>query len=168
MTQQGRIGNATSYLSAAASLSRFVSSLTVEQRYEYLNYIAPREKAVLAEDLVMKFEYLTPQMLTLYERWMLKYGKAAKSKKGKAAAASLTTVGIYGRHIRSVFNDVIENGIVNRDLYPFSKNRYTIPAGCNTKKALTKAEVLKIMEYQLCTWPGATKPRLMDIFLLCN
>src|SRR5215217_681823 len=62
MTQQGRIGNATSYLSAAASLSRFVSSLTVEQRYEYLNYIAPKGKAIAAEDLVIKFEHLTPQM----------------------------------------------------------------------------------------------------------
>ncbi|MCF2490743.1 site-specific integrase [Dyadobacter sp. CY347] len=168
MTQQGRIGNATSYLSAAASLSRFVSSLTIEQRYEYLNYIAPKGKAVAAEDLVIKFEHLTPQMLALYERWMLKYGKAAKSEKGKAVAASLTTVGIYGRHIRSVFNDAIEKGIVNRDLYPFSKNRYTIPAGSNTKKALTKGEVLRIMEYQCA--PGLEQ-RSRDLWVfsyLCN
>ncbi|NIJ56152.1 site-specific integrase [Dyadobacter arcticus] len=168
MTEQGRIGNATSYLSAAASLIRFSESFTIIQRHEYLNFIAPKGKTVAAEDLVMKFEHLTPQLLTIYERWMLKHGKAAKSKKGKALPASLTTVGIYGRHIRSVFNDAIENGIVGRDLYPFTKNRYTIPAGNNTKKALTKVEVLKIMEYQ-CT-PGMEQ-RSRDLWVfsyLCN
>ena len=55
MTLQGRIGNATSYHSAAASLVRFIGSLTVEQRYEYLNFIAPKGKTVAAEDLVIKY-----------------------------------------------------------------------------------------------------------------
>ncbi|MGN7889102.1 tyrosine-type recombinase/integrase [Dyadobacter sp. 22481] len=168
MTLQGRIGNATSYHSAAASLARFVGSLTVEQRYEYLHFIAPKGKVVAAEDLVIKFEHLTSKLLTMYEKWMLKHGKAAKSKKGKAVPASITTVGIYGRHIRSVFNDAIENGVVNRDLYPFTKNRYTIPAGTNTKKALTKAEVLSIIAYE-CK-PGMEQ-RSRDLWVfsyLCN
>lgn len=168
MTLQGRIGNATSYLSAAASLARFVGSLTVEQRYEYLHFIAPKGKTVAAENLVIKFEHLTPKLLTMYEKWMLKHGKAAKSKKGKPVPASITTVGIYGRHIRSVFNDAIENGVVNRDLYPFTKNRYTIPAGTNTKKALTKAEVLSIIAYE-CK-PGMEQ-RSRDLWVfsyLCN
>lgn len=168
MNDHGRIGNATSYLSAAGSLIRFIESFTINQRREFLNFIAPKSKTVTVGELVMKFEHLTPALLMIYEKWMLKYGKTAKSKKGKASAASLTTVGIYGRHIRSVFNDAIESGFVSRDFYPFTKNRYTIPAGNNFKKALTRAEVLKIMNYQ-CT-PGMEQ-RSRDVWLfsyLCN
>lgn len=168
MTGQGRIGNATSYLSAAASLLRFLESFTSNQRHEFLNFIAPKGRIVAAEDLVIKFEHLTSELLMMYEKWMLKSGKAPKSKKGKSSPASLTTVGIYGRHIRSVYNDAIENGIVKRDLYPFTKNRYTIPAGTNTKKALSKDEVLKIMDYQCA--PGLEQ-RSRDLWVfsyLCN
>ena len=168
MTGQGRIGNATSYLSAAASLHRFLESFTSKQRHEYLNFIAPKGRTVTAEDLVIKFEHLTSELLMMYEKWMLKNGKAPKSKKGKSSPASLTTVGIYGRHIRSVYNDAIESGIVKRELYPFTKNRYTIPAGTNTKKALSKDEVLKIMDYQCA--PGLEQ-RSRDLWVfsyLCN
>ncbi len=168
MNEQGRIGNATSYLSAAASLGRFLESFTNKQSHEFLNFIAPKGREVAAEDLVLKFEHLTPGMLIMYEKWMLKSGKAPKSKKGKSSPASLTTVGIYGRHIRSVYNDAIESGIVKRELYPFTKNRYTIPAGTNTKKALSKDEVLKVMGYECA--PGMEQ-RSRDLWVfsyLCN
>ncbi|HEV7379285.1 MAG TPA: tyrosine-type recombinase/integrase [Dyadobacter sp.] len=168
MTEQGRIGNAASYLSAAASLHRFVESFTSQQRHEFLSFIAPKGRVVSAEDLVIKFEHLTPEMLSTYEKWMLRSGKAPKSKKGKSSPASLTTVGIYARHIRSVYNDAIEDGIVKRDLYPFTKNRYTIPAGTNTKKALSKDEVLKIVSYQCA--PGMEQ-RSRDLWVfsyLCS
>ncbi|WP_051350299.1 site-specific integrase [Dyadobacter alkalitolerans] len=56
----------------------------------------------------------------------------------------------------------------NRDLYPFSKNRYTIPAGSNTKKALTKAEVLKIMEYQCAPGMEQRSRNLWVFSYLCN
>jgi len=168
MTDQGRIGNATSYLSTAASIVRFLGSFTLTQRREYLNFIAPKGKTISAEELVMKFEHLTPGLLMSYEKWMLKNGKAGKRKKGKTSPASLTTVGIYGRHIRSVYNDAIESGIVNRDLYPFTKNRYIIPAGNNFKKALTKAEVMQIMAYP-CEKGMEQRSRDLWVFsYLCN
>jgi integrase len=86
---------------------------------------------------------------------MLHFGRAAKKKnlkKGELPAidkpATLTTVGIYCRQLRSVFNDAINDKVIDKDFYPFGKNGYTIPAGANIKKALSKADVMKIMEYQ--------------------
>jgi len=57
---------------------------------------------------------------------------------------SLTTVGIYARTLRTVFNDAIEDKTISRDAYPFGKRKYQIPAPKNTKKALAP-EQLKVL-----------------------
>ena len=83
---------------------------------------------------------------------MLHHGKTPQTsnpKKGntKPTCASLTTVGIYLRHLRAVLNDTIESSLVPRDSYPFGRNKYVVPAGHNVKKALSKDDVIKIINY---------------------
>jgi integrase/recombinase XerD len=61
---------------------------------------------------------------------------------------SKTTVGIYLRTLRAVFNEAVENGILSKDAYPFGKRKYQIPTGRNIKKALKLADIGKIYYYE--------------------
>jgi integrase/recombinase XerD len=51
--------------------------------------------------------------------------------KGKSA----TTVGIYLRGLRVIFNKAIDLKAVEKELYPFGVKKYEIPASSNKKKA---------------------------------
>lgn len=81
----------------------------------------------------LNFNSITPQWLRDYERYMVEIKKRSR-----------TTVGIYLRPLRAIFNTVIAQKIINPDQYPFGKRKYTIPAPKSTKKALSK-EQLKIL-----------------------
>lgn len=103
-----------------------------------------------------RFNEVTPDWLNKYERWMLKNKK------------SITTVGIYLRPLRALFNEAKEEGKVNPKLYPFGRRKYVIPQGENVKKALPLADIKKIFHYQT-NEPHKRKAQLYWIFsYLCN
>ncbi len=54
---------------------------------------------------------------------------------------SLTTVGIYLRTLRTVFNDAIEDKTVSSEGYPFGKRKYQIPTPKKVKKALAPQQL---------------------------
>jgi integrase len=58
---------------------------------------------------------------------------------------SETTVGIYIRSLRAIFNE----SNIDKSLYPFGigRDKYTIPKGNNFKKALKLEDVKKIFDY---------------------
>ncbi|HEV7348206.1 tyrosine-type recombinase/integrase [Telluribacter sp.] len=150
MKRQGRVSNGINYGLVAKSLNRFIESLTNEDRKELGLPVIPlrSRRAEPAPTPPLQFKHVTNEFLTLYEQWMLSHGKSAQDPKKASTGTTPTTVGIYCRHLRSVFNDAMEAGVVSRDEYPFGKNRYVIPAGKNTKKALSKEEVRKIINYE--------------------
>ncbi len=84
----------------------------------------------------LKFADVTPELLAKYEKWMLAKGK------------SITTVGIYLRSLRTLFNNAIADGLITKDFYPFGKRKYEIPTAVNVKKALTLKEIAAIYHYQ--------------------
>ncbi|GAB3767118.1 phage integrase SAM-like domain-containing protein [Spirosoma pomorum] len=105
----------------------------------------------------LSFGTITPIWLKGFEQWMIGRGR------------SLTTVGIYLRNLRAVYNQAIEEGIANREAYPFSKRRYQIPTGRNVKKALTLSDIEKIYNYP--AKEGCQEERYRDLWLfsyLCN
>ena len=83
---------------------------------------------------------------------------------------SETTIGIYVRSLRSIYNYSISNGLIKRDeSYPFGKRQYVIPAGRNIKKALSLDQVRMISNYP-CDY-GSIIDRSRDMWLfsyLCN
>jgi integrase/recombinase XerD len=83
------------------------------------------------------FEEVTVSFLHDYEKWMQSTGK------------SITTIGIYLRPLRAVFNNAIADGDIPADVYPFGKRKYQIPAGRNIKKALGKDSLKLLFEYPL-------------------
>jgi len=57
---------------------------------------------------------------------------------------SVTTVGIYLRPLRAIFNKAIEEREIDKEIYPFGKRRYEIPNAKKVKKALSFEELKKL------------------------
>lgn len=105
----------------------------------------------------LKFDHITPEFLRSYEQWFVGNGK------------SITTVGIYLRSLRAIFNKLIEDGLLESKDYPFGKRRYVIPTGKNIKKALTMHEIASIYNYAAV--PGSMDELSRDYWILiylCN
>lgn len=103
----------------------------------------------------LKFADITPAFLKKYENWMLTKDK------------SITTVGIYLRSLRTIFN----KASIDKSLYPFGdgSKKYSIPTGMNIKKALTLAEIGKIFNYEAPPKTMAEMAKDYWIFIyLCN
>jgi len=69
--------------------------------------------------------------------WLVQYERFMLNEKER----SLTTVGIYLRPLRALFNKAIAERIIDQDSYPFGKGKYMIPAPRKTKKALSALQL---------------------------
>lgn len=106
-----------------------------------------------AEEIL--FETFTPEWLTRYENWFVGNGQ------------SRTSVGIYLRALRKIFNDAIEAKIIDKEIYPFKK--YKIPTGKNTKKAIEADELKALFNLDLKGNPYQEKARAFWFFSYqCN
>ena len=83
----------------------------------------------------LQFAKVTPDWLKQYERWMLDKGNSS------------TTVSMYLRTLRTLYNTAIEDGVCKRESYPFSRRRYQVPATRNVKKALPLVDLQKLFAY---------------------
>jgi integrase len=81
------------------------------------------------------FGSVTPKWLMTYEKDMIKAGK------------SITTVGMYCRALRTIFNLAINKKKVNPGQYPFGKGKYVIPTSKGRKLALTEDQKNKVLAY---------------------
>ena len=96
---------------------------------------------------------MTKGFLTEYENW-LKDREIAKS-----------TIGIYIRPIRTLFNEAIDNGVLNREKnYPFGRRKYRIPTGKNVKKSLLMDDISKIYHHTCAT---ESEQKGKDFWLFC-
>ncbi|WP_247237754.1 site-specific integrase [Telluribacter sp. SYSU D00476] len=142
----GQISNGTIYELVAKSINRFLSTLDRDDRKELGLPLLPTKTS--NELPTLQFQHITKDFLTLYEQWMLVEGKAPHSPKKAATGASPTTISIYCRALRAVFNDALEAHTIKPEEYPFGRNKYIIPAAKNIKKALSKEEVRRLISYQ--------------------
>jgi integrase/recombinase XerD len=91
-------------------------------------------RATKRKDSYLSFDEITLSFLKDYERWMISEGR------------SRTTVGIYLRPLRALFNTAIADGEIPPDIYPFGRRKFEIPAGRNIKKALDKESLKCLFE----------------------
>lgn len=61
---------------------------------------------------------------------------------------SVSSIGIYTRNIRTVFNWEISRGRIKQESYPFGRNKFKPPSSTRVKKALSSEDVLKIFEFK--------------------
>lgn len=100
----------------------------------FAEFLEPKAK-VKTKIEKLTFDTITVNWLKDYEKFMLDEGK------------SYTTVGIYTRTLRAIFNNAIASNDINKDLYPFGEKKnkkYQIPTSKKVKKALSSNE-LKIL-----------------------
>jgi len=104
-----------------------------------------------------KFADVAPDFLHKYEKWMLDNEN------------SVTTVSMYLRSLRSLFNNAIADGMITKDLYPFGKRKYEIPTGNNVKKALTLNDIAAIYYHKPEPQSNADMAKDYWFFMyLCN
>lgn len=115
LTSRGQLGTASTYDLSQKTIIKF-SRQNSKQKYDKLTLYD-----------------ITPNWLNDYEYYMTK-------TKGR----SLTTVSMYLRALRAIFNRAIDEREIERDYYPFGKRKYQVPATKNVKKALSK-EQLKVL-----------------------
>lgn len=73
---------------------------------------------------VLLFPHADADWLENYEKFMVDSGRTR------------TTVGVYLRTLRAIFNTAIELGDIEKGLYPFGRRKYVVPSGRRVKKAL--------------------------------
>jgi len=113
----GKFGTASSYDLSQKSINKFL-------QYKY----GKETKNLL-------FIEITPDWLQQYENWMLTTKKQSR-----------TTVAIYLRALRAIFNQAIDENDVEKEYYPFGKRKYKIPKVRNVKKALSKEQLKQLFE----------------------
>lgn len=64
----------------------------------------------------------------------------------ESSGRSLTTIGIYLRPLKAIFNKAISENDIDKDIYPFGKNKYVIPSSSKVKKALNKEQLKQLFE----------------------
>lgn len=108
------------------------------------------------------FSDVTPTFLNNYEKWMLENNKSS------------TTIGMYARCIRSLFNRAIYDEEIRSEIYPFRKSihekeKYVIPHPTKRPKAISKQEIHKIYNCNLIE--GSAEQFYVDLWLFsffCN
>lgn len=85
----------------------------------------------------LTFNTITVDWLKEYQNFMITKGK------------SYTTVGIYTRTLRVVFNIAIEVNDISNDIYPFGKNKYKIPGTKKVKKALNSKQLKTLFNVEV-------------------
>jgi len=106
-----QLGTANTYQLAEKSIIRFL-----EHNNKHYN--------------TLTFYDTTPELLQKYENFMVETNNR-----------SYTTVSMYLRTLRAIFNKAIDEKEIEKDHYPFGKRKYQVPNSNNVKKALNKNEL---------------------------
>lgn len=163
LEQNNQLGTASSYDLSLKSLKAFIKDATGKDP----------EK--------LHFKDITVNWLRKYETYMISDkpdlkpdGTVKTDSKGKELTKpglTKTTVGIYLRPLRALFNTAIKAKEIESEVYPFGKEKdkkYAIPKGQKVKKALTK-EQLKLLLNAVAPTPEQDKARDFWFFsYTCN
>ncbi|MFN5443274.1 MAG: tyrosine-type recombinase/integrase [Crocinitomicaceae bacterium] len=148
--EQRNVQNSVSF-----AFDKYIEQLKLENRVGTASSYECARNSLNEFNSNLSFADININQLKKYENWMISNGK------------SLTTIGIYLRSLRAIYN--LQN--IDKSLYPFgeAKNKYSIPTSRNIKKALTLEEIGRIYNYKAV--PNSTKEMAKDYWLflyLCN
>jgi integrase/recombinase XerD len=113
----------------------YIQKLEAQERIGTVGCYVSSLASLLNYHPQLRFSDITELELFRYEKWM------------KAKGNSVTTLSLYLRCLRHIFNVAIAKKLVDRDLYPFGPEKYIIPSGKNVKKAISIADIQRIYEY---------------------
>ena len=139
--------------------SRYIAKLQEEDRLGTASSYQSSISSLKKFKSNLKYEDVTPSLLREYEKKMLGEGK------------SKSTIGIYLRPLRAIFNIAINDGLISRDMMPFGsrkKNLYEIPTSKNIKKAISIDKIGKIFKYEPANQREAEYRDYWIFLYLCN
>ncbi len=102
------------------------------------------------------FHQITPSWLRGYEKHALDNNR------------SKTTVSMYLRVLRAIFNNALSDGVITKDDYPFGKRKYNIPTPKGTKKALTREQLKTLYEAESATEDQQKAKDFWFFSYICN
>ncbi len=146
-TQKGRGGNIEKYYQMYIDQLKNDNRLGTASNYECSLKNLNEIKGING----LSFSDITPEWLEDYSDKMEKRGK------------TISTIGIYLRPLRHLFNKAIGDGVVSRDKYPFGSpahGKFSIPTSENRKRPLKRSELEALADY---TGPYE---KYRDMFLL--
>lgn len=142
LRENNQFGTASNYQLSMKSLADFI---------EYRTGKRPKRLA---------FVEVTKDWLQKYENYMIDHLNRSR-----------TTVSMYLRALRTIFNNAKQENDISVEVYPFGdekKGKYQIPAVRNVKKALTKEQLKTLFEFPAST-PEQQKARDFWFFsFACN
>jgi integrase/recombinase XerD len=142
--------------SVAETFADYVAALKDQGRISTANTYECTANALKGFKPKVKFDDITPEFLVKFEQWMTERGN------------SKTTVGIYMRSLRAIYNAAVDQGNVKIENYPFGRKKYEIPQSRNIKKALTLPDIRSIFQYR-CKNAYQEEARDLWCFIyLCN
>jgi integrase len=74
-------------------------------------------------------------------KWIQSYNDYLKTVR----ANSISTIGIRMRNLRTIWNIALKNNLVNKDCYPFGKNKFKIKTQTKAKFVLFKDDIKKLI-----------------------
>lgn len=90
------------------------------------------------KDGCLLFSDVTPEFLNSLQKYFL----------SSKMELSYSSIGVYMRNIRTIFNQAISKKIISAELYPFGKGKYVPPSSKKAKKALPIEDIEKIYNYK--------------------
>ena len=116
----------------------YIANLKNENRIRYAGMyeISYNSFIKFAKHLDIPFSDIDVAWLKRYEAW------------GKMHNLSLSTISTRLRHLRAVFNLALMEHAIKSDCYPFTNYKISKLNKATAKRALTKDDILRIMEYQ--------------------
>ena len=117
--KRNQIGTASTYDLSRKSIIAFIDS-TTHRKFSKLTLLD-----------------ITPEWLKDYEYYMT-----------ETRGNSLTTVSMYVRALRAIFNRAIDETEIEKEYYPFGKRKYQVPATKNVKKALSEPQLKALFHTQ--------------------
>jgi len=132
----------------------YIQKLRVQERIKTAESYQSALNSLVQYRRYLKFQDITPEFLSSYEIWML-----AKKK-------SKTTVGVYLRSLRTIYNLAMQRGVVNYTQYPFKQ--YTIPAPRKSKRAFKDEQIKTLFNAKMDDEPYARALDIWRFSFLCN
>lgn len=136
--QNNQFGTASNYELSLKSITTFLSSQGQKVSSNF------------------SFSDIDPDWLTKYEYYMIEVKQRSR-----------TTVSMYLRALRTIFNSAIFAGDFERESYPFGIKKYEIPSVKNVKKALSKSDLKTLFNSEPQT-PEQAKAKDFWFFSYCS
>ena len=132
-----KVSNPVRLVTVGELFKQYMHRLEEEKRTGYRHSIQQTYNSLIKfnRHLDIPFSEIDCNWLRRYETWLRKQGK------------SENTIGIRFRNIRTIFNLALDMELVRQEDYPFKKFKVSKLHQETAKRALSKAEILAVINY---------------------